>query len=126
MISDYIEELYDRALDAEIEPSLFWNSSIGEVHDLIQAFHKRKKNEFKQTLSLMELQIDLTAQRMVKILGNKEVEITSIFDLAPDLFETEIAEKEKEKQMAESIAYTEKFKKYAKQHNKRFKEVAKQ
>ena len=42
-------------------PSLFWDSSLLEIYDLMESYNRRKKNEMKELEEKLKAEISLNA-----------------------------------------------------------------
>ncbi len=101
-------------------PSLFWDSSLLEICDLMDSYNRRKKNEIKELEEKIKAEISLNAVlarqigEYVASLFNKDSQITPLNKFFPSLFE----EEEKNVDMA---LYKAKMEEFAFRHNQRFK-----
>lgn len=103
-------------------PSLFWESSLLEIFDLMDSYNRRKKNEVKELEEKIKVDISLNsvlARQIGEYLGSiidKDVRITPLSKLFPNLF------KEDEEENNIDIAlYKAKMEDYAFKHNQRLK-----
>ena len=101
-------------------PSLFWESSLLEIYDLMDSYNRRKKNEIKELEEKIKAEISLNAVLARQIgeyiasLFNKDSQITPLNKFFPSLFE----EEEKKVNMA---LYKAKMEEFVFKHNQRFK-----
>ena len=74
-------------------PSLFWDSSLLEIYDLMDSYNRRKKNEMKELEEKLKAEISLNSVlarqigEYVASLFNKEVQLTPLNNFFPSLFE---------------------------------------
>lgn len=106
-------------------PSLFWDSSILEIYDLMESYNRRQK--LKQEEKEAELKINIVLNSVlarqigeyVACLFSEEARVTSINELFPTLFEDE---KEDKKKIEQDMAlYKAKMEAFAFRHNSNFK-----
>lgn len=102
-------------------PSLFWDSSILEIYDLMESYNRRQK--LKQEEKEAELKANIVLNSVlarqigeyVACLFSEEARITQINELFPTLFKDE---KKIEQDMA---LYKAKMEAFAFRHNSNFK-----
>lgn len=103
-------------------PSLFWDSSLLEIYDLIESYNRRKKNETKELEEKIKVQISLNsvfARQIAENVGSildKNIQITPLNKLFPTLFEAD--EEEVNNDMA---LYKARMEEFAFKHNKSLK-----
>lgn len=105
-------------------PSLFWDSSILEIYDLIESYNRRQK--LKQEEKEAELKANIVLNSVlarqigeyVACLFSEEARITQINELFPTLFKDEEDKKKIEYDMA---LYKAKMEAFAFRHNSNFK-----
>lgn len=103
-------------------PSLFWESSLLEIYDLIGSYNRRKKNEIKELEEKIKIEISLNAVlarqigEYVASLFNEEAQLTPLNKLFPNLFEPD--EEEVNNDMA---LYKARMEEFAFRHNQRLK-----
>ncbi len=90
--------MYEPALNAAISIDQFWDSSVGEVLDLMESALRRRKSERKERAML---QVVLANQIAERVMGGKD-RPTALWDYFPDLFETE-KEQERVRQEEEEL-----------------------
>ncbi len=106
-------------------PSLFWDSSILEIYDLMESYNRRQK--LKQEEKEAELKANIVLNSVlarqigeyVACLFSEEAKITHINELFPTLFKDE---KEDERKIEQDMAlYKAKMEAFAFRHNSNFK-----
>lgn len=103
-------------------PSLFWESSLLEIYDLMDSYNRRKKSEIKELEEKIKAEISLNAVLARQIgeyiasLFNKDSQITPLNQFFPSLFEAD--EEEKNIDMA---LYKARMEDFAFRHNQRLK-----
>lgn len=103
-------------------PSLFWDSSLLEIYDLIDSYNRRKKNETEEMEEKLKVEISLNAVlarqigEYVASIFNKEAQITSLDKLFPTLFDSD--EEEVNNDMA---LYKARMEDYAYRHNQKLR-----
>lgn len=106
-------------------PSLFWDSSILEIYDLIESYNRRQK--LKQEEKEAELKANIVLNSVlsrqigeyVACLFSEEARITEINELFPTLFKDE---KEDKKKIEYDMAlYKAKMEAFAFRHNSNLK-----
>ena len=103
-------------------PSLFWDSSLLEIYDLMDSYNRRKKNEMKELEEKLKAEISLNAVlarqigEYVASLLNEGAQITPLNKFFPTLFE------EYEEEVNNDMAlYKAKMEEFAFRHNERLK-----
>lgn len=87
-----IDELYPMALDCGIRSSLFWNSSVLEITDLMESFERTERRKQKQrAIDNYYLADQIVAGFNLVMNGNENGENTPhmLWDYYPGLFEEE-------------------------------------
>ena len=103
-------------------PSLFWESSLLEIYDLMDSYNRRKKNEIKELEEKIKIEISVNTVlarqigEYVASLFNKDAKITPLNEFFPSLFKED--EEEKKDDMA---LYKARMEEFAFRHNQRFK-----
>ncbi|MCX0353279.1 hypothetical protein LI064_01920 [Clostridium perfringens] len=106
-------------------PSLFWDSSILEIYDLMESYNRRQK--LKQEEKEAELKANIVLNSVlarqigeyVACLFSEEARVTNINELFPTLFKDE---KEDKKKIEQDMAlYKAKMEAFAFRHNINFK-----
>ena len=106
-------------------PSLFWDSSILEIYDLMESYNRRQK--LKQEEKEAELKANIVLNSVlarqigeyVACLFSEEARITQVNELFPTLFKDE---KEDKKKIEQDMAlYKAKMEAFAFRHNSNFK-----
>ncbi|WP_075841715.1 hypothetical protein [Clostridium perfringens] len=106
-------------------PSLFWDSSILEIYDLMESYNRRQK--LKQEEKEAELKANIVLNSVlarqigeyVACLFSEEARITQINELFPTLFKDE---KEDKKKIEQDMAlYKAKMEAFVFRHNSNFK-----
>lgn len=110
--SELIEELYPICLEAGITPALFYESTLGEIYDLLLAYNKREKIRQKEMITSNYMLAYHIGERVGNLL-NSENTIHELWDLYPDLFEEEKKINEEVKRKAEIEEYKAKFTAFA-------------
>lgn len=106
-------------------PSLFWDSAIGEIYDLMESYNRRQK--IKQEEKEAELKANIILNSVlarqigeyVACLFSEDSKITPVYELFPNLFDKE--EEDKKKIEHDMALYTAKMKEFAFRHNSRLK-----
>jgi len=115
-----IEGLYPKALDAGIDPFMFWDYSVAEIIDILESHNRQLLNKNKETARMY----DFLAMRTAEYVGSsfsEETKVVPLWDYFPALFAKEnkaIEQLEIDRQLAINIENMRAFANYA---NKRFK-----
>ncbi len=102
-------------------PSLFWDSSLQEVYDLMESYNRRKKNEIKELEEKLKIEISLNAVlarqigEYVASLFNSDSKISSLGELFPELF------KDEETSNNDMALYKARMEEYAYRHNQKLR-----
>lgn len=96
------------ALERRILPELFWESSVLEVSDMIEAADRLREGDIRHKIEIQFVTADVIANRIAQIFADPKKRIPVIYPwtVFPDLFEDRSEEIEEQKQLQE----TEKFK----------------
>lgn len=103
-------------------PSLFWESSLLEIYDLMDSYNRRKKNEIKELEEKIKIEISVNTVlarqigEYVASLFNKDAKITPLNKFFPSLFKED--EEEKKVDMA---LYKARMEEFAFRHNQRLR-----
>lgn len=103
-------------------PSLFWESSLSEIYDLIDSYNRRKKNETKENEEKIKIKISLNsvlARQIAENIGSildENIKITPLNKLFPTLFEADNDEVNNDMAL-----YKAKMEEFAFRHNQRLK-----
>ena len=117
-MSDYIDGLYDAALNCEIMPEEFWNLSILEACDRIDSFRRREEQRQKQTLVGLHFLAKDISQYVGCILGGREdVKPLELWDFFPELFQSEKVAAEEQRKTRELAEYKARMTDFAHHHN---------
>lgn len=106
-------------------PSLFWNSSILEIYDLMESYNRRerlKTEEYEAKLKVRIMLNSILARQIgeyVACLFSKDAQVTPIDKLFPGIFKTEELEDKKVKN--DLALYKAKMDDFAFRHNQRLK-----
>ena len=82
-------------LDMGYEPFLFWELSLAEVYELIESYQRKQKLEAEKVKQQLKVDAVFNATlarqigEYIALLFSKEVQITSLHQLYPTLFEDE-------------------------------------
>lgn len=104
-------------------PSLFWDSSLQEIYDLMESYERRQEIKSKEYETSLKARISLNAVlarqigEYVAALFNDKAQITPLEVLFPDLFKVEVITN-KENDMA---LYKAKMEDFAFRHNSKLK-----
>lgn len=102
-------------------PPLFWDLTIGEIIDLIKNNEEKRKEELKWQALLFYKNAEIIGV-YIRGLFYKGVNIPSIYDAYPDLFEDERKMVEEAQRINQIEVYKAQFMHYALKHNKDRKE----
>lgn len=103
-------------------PSLFWDSSLQEVYDLMESYNRRKKIEMKELEEKIKAEISLNSVlsrqigEYVASLFSKEAQLTPLNKFFPTLFEADEEETNNDMDL-----YKAKMEEYAFRHNQKLK-----
>ncbi|MEN8079101.1 hypothetical protein ABFP60_19250 [Clostridioides difficile] len=110
--TELINELYPICLDCGITPSLFHESTIDELIDLIKSYGRKEEARQKENI-VLNCMLARQIGENVAILFDKDAKVTELWDLYPDLFQKEKEINEKREREAEMEAYKAKFTAFA-------------
>lgn len=108
----------------EYSPSLFWDSSLQEVYELMESYGRRQKLKQEEYTAQLKAEISLNATlarqigEYVACLFSKDAQLTPLEKFFPGLFESKEAEEDKVKN--DMFLYKAKMEDYAFRHNYRF------
>ena len=98
-------------------PSLFWDSSLQEVYDLIESYSRKQKIKAQEYEADLKAKISLNAVlarqigEYVASLFNSDSKITSLGELFPELF------KDEQNSNNDMALYKARMEEYAYRHN---------
>lgn len=129
-MTEKIWEIYPVFLDAGYTPSLFWDSSLDEIIDMLDSVARRHKQEAErlETEKKLEIQmLNVQAQQIMEYISlllpgdDKQQRLTPLKEFYPHLFsnEKDIKEEQATLQLALHKARMEDFMYW---NNQRFKE----
>ena len=102
-------------------PSLFWDSSLQEVYDLIESYSRKQKIKAQEYEADLKAKISLNAVlarqigEYVASLFNSDSKITSLGELFPELF------KDEQNSNNDMALYKERMEEYAYRHNQKLR-----
>lgn len=114
--------MYPKFLDMGYTPSLFWDSTLLEIYDLIDSHNRRKKNEINELKEELKVEISLNAVlarqigEYVASMFNKEAQLTPLDKFFPTLFK-----QDEEDVNNDMDLYKAKMEEFAFRHNQRLK-----
>ncbi len=114
-MSDVVDAVYPAALEAGIAVEQFWNLSIAEVQDLINAYAQRRKADLKKSIRMQFLLASLIPQY---ILRDEKDPVPQPWDYYPELFKEEKEIYEKAAAEKEFEDFKERRRQYAAALNK--------
>lgn len=124
-MTDILWELYPKFLDYGYAPSLFWESSFGEVVDILESSRRRREAEDERELERIKTEAILNqiqARQIVEFISlslpGNESKPTPLSKYFPTLFENN----EEEENNTELELNKARMKEYAFWHNRRRKE----
>ena len=110
-------------LDIGICPSLFWDSSLQELYDLIGSYNRKMKLESEKELIDIKKDVSLYSVlarqigEYVASMFSSDARITPVEEFFPELFAEEKAKKEK----SDIALYKAKMEEFAFRHNEELK-----
>lgn len=110
--TELINELYPICLDCGITPSLFYESTIDELIDLIKSYGRKEEARQKENIVLNYMLARQIGEN-VAILFDKNAKVSQLWDLYPDLFKKEKEISDRKAREAEMGAYKAKFTAFA-------------
>lgn len=110
--TELINELYPICLDCGITPSLFHESTIDELIDLIKSYGRREEARQKESI-ILNYMLARQIGENVAILFDKDAKVTQLWELYPDLFKKEKEINDRKAREAEIEAYKAKFTAFA-------------
>lgn len=104
MVSDLINALYPNAIDAGISITVFWNSSLAEIVDMLDSYKRVQAVRTKEKLLEMYQLAEWFSEHMAAKL-NENIPIPYPWYKFPDIFSEEqrIFEENKQKQEFEEF-----------------------
>lgn len=102
-------------------PSLFWDSSLQEVYDLIESYSRKQKIKAQEYEADLKAKISLNAVlarqigEYVASLFNLDSKITSLGELFPELF------KDEQNSNNDMALYKARMEEYAYRHNQKLR-----
>lgn len=114
--------IYPTALKVGINPFNFWENSLDENLDIIEAYNANQKNEFKQRVILNDTLASVIGANVAKLFDSKnEVKIPQVWDYFPELFKEEKETFEEQRMEEEFESFKTNRKLYAKSYNEQLK-----
>lgn len=113
--------MYVPAIQAGINASEFWNSSIAEIEYRIAEYGRERDESLKQEIIHMFILAELFAERHPKIPFVKypsNQKLTMPWDISPTLFAEEKEKADEEKKQEEFEQFKERRRKFYALHNK--------
>lgn len=85
-----MQELYERFLDCEYTPKLFYSVSVNEAIDLIESYARRKqqreKESLQQWISILDVFGSNLIKKMAMSVNGEDISEASMVRLLPELF----------------------------------------
>lgn len=127
-MTDLLWELYPVFLDCGYTPSLFWESSLGDIKELIESKRRREKAEYErqtEELKARAVMNRVLARQVAEYIalsmsGNENVKPTALHEYFPELFKENEADRKQETEN-QMMLYKAKMEEYAFWHNLRRK-----
>lgn len=119
MVSDYIYDLYPRALDCGIKIHDFWELSVLEIEDYISSYNRMKKEYVKEQVSWQHSVVGLISEVLSVLISGRKDELTMPWDRYPDLFEAEKREYEHVTEQKKLYSIGDSRRAYAAEFNRR-------
>lgn len=97
-----LEDYYPLFLRTGNSPLLFWELSLKEIVDVIDAYEMNQEIKFKDDIAKVKILADMIYERIGSLFSEKETEFTPVWDMFPGLFEKEkeiVKENQKKVQM---------------------------
>lgn len=116
---EYISDIYPQALDVGVSIADFWDSSLDELIDIIDCYNRKKLNEHRERLAIAEIS-NVQLGEIISSMFSKDVKIRTVQQLAPQLFDGLVDDKERQKR--EWRMHMEKMREFTIRHNQRRKE----
>ena len=120
MISSYVYQWLDTALDAGISERDFWDMTIAEVRRAVESYERVRKQKTKEQASFDYILAGLIGWSVGRFL-NSNNKMPGIDQAYPNLFNDEEIEEHKQEQLDDLSVI--RFKQFAASHNKKFSEV---
>ncbi len=117
-MSEQLSELYSVALDSGIPAEVFWNLSVNEIFDSLQALKNKRLHEEKQRIMDSFIQAEVIATN-IAALFSKDGKMSKPWDYYPELFEKEQKTYEEAEEARQWEEYMEKRRAYNAEWNYR-------
>lgn len=112
--------MYPICLDIDISPSIFWESSIGELEDLINSYNRKKLNTNREKAVFYGILTSQIGEQVAMILDSKNgMTPKKIWEYYPALFEDEKLQFEEEQRQIQLELNIARMKDYMYRHNAR-------
>ena len=116
-----LQELYPIALERDIPIDMFWNSSVPEILDLVEASVRKEKDELKDRIRLGFVEADAIASRVGYLFTEKkkrrDKDVIMPWDVYPELFKDEKEKTEQKANDADLVAQKAVMEAYAARWN---------
>ena len=126
-MTEMIEAIYPLAIEQGMLPDLFWELSVLEVLDILDAHDRKLKAEQKRDVELAFVLADAIGSRIGYIFADESKRDQAIilqpWDLYPDLFTKEKAESAAKREAADLAKYKAGVAAYAARWNMRKRNV---
>lgn len=99
----------------------FWNSSVSDVLDFLDACAKKDEADFKRDIWLRFMQARVTSAYVAQSFGGKSDDTLEPWDFFPELFSEEQQQFEEQKENERQAFYIEQMRVKADEWNKRRK-----
>lgn len=113
--------LRDKAIECGMDEDKFWSSTYGEVIRYIIAYTNKLKTDIKMSLRSAHLTADLVGASVARLFDS-EIKFPDITEMYPSLFEEEIQELEKQKEIERLNTLKENFANFAKAFSEKARE----
>lgn len=117
-------DILNNALDIGIKEAEFWEMTMGEIERAVDSFRRTHQAQLKQRASM-----DYTLAGIIGLYvaqsfgGSGGVEIPTLEQCYPSLFEEEVKEKEQKIEENKMILSEIRLRQFSQQHNQKIKEV---
>lgn len=116
--------MYQPALDAGIAPEKFWDYSIAEINDLIDAYQRRRIAQRKAEITDQFINAEVVASLIsIGLSGDKNARYPRPWDYYPELFKAEKEEAAEITEQDEVAKAYESRRRYGEVWNRRFRET---
>lgn len=119
--------MYPFALEQGILPDTFWQSSVLEIQDMLEAYQNRKKQQFRDDVLIGFASADATATRVAYFFTEakkrKQSDIIQPWDSFPSLFDNPKEKASADTRNAEMEKYKSNMIAFAERWNRRNKNV---